>query len=96
MEDAALKALLAADLPPAQDPYFVLAVMARIEQRRFRRELAVAAALAAAAIGLLALVMPKIDMKWTARLSPINDIALAVTLMMVTIIVPRLFAGRND
>jgi hypothetical protein len=44
-----LTALLAADAPPARDPAFGVAVMARIEKARFRDELAGNGAIAALA-----------------------------------------------
>jgi hypothetical protein len=83
---------LKADVP-AQDPHFVLAVMTGIERRRFHHELARTGALAGAAIILLALVMPKIDISWLSTLSQRNEIALAAALMAVTILLPRLVRG---
>ena len=87
---------LMADVP-AQDPHFVLAVMARIEQRRFRRELARTGALAAAAALLQALVMPQLVAVTpelnTGRLSDLlqqNNIAVAGALMALTIALPYL------
>ena len=66
-----LKALLAADVPPAQDPRFVMAVMARIEQRRFRRELAMTAGLAIGAVLLLALIAPALlAIAWRTDFAP--------------------------
>ena len=69
MDEPVLKNLWDADVP-ASDPRFVLAVMARAEQRRFRRELAMTVALTVAAIGLLALVMPSVEFTWRESLSP--------------------------
>ena len=37
--DASLEALLRADLPPARDPLFRIAVLERRERQRFRRQL---------------------------------------------------------
>ena len=96
MDDAKLKALLAANMPPARDPHFVMAVMRRAEQRRFRRELARILGLCAAIVLLLALVMPKLDIGWLAELSPTNDMALAAGLMIVTVLWPRIFARQDD
>ncbi len=54
-----LTALLAADAPPARDAAFALAVMARIERRRYRDELVSNAAMAClAALLLFALAAP--------------------------------------
>jgi hypothetical protein len=90
---------LLADVP-ALDPHFVLGVMRRIEQRRFRRELVRTGALAAAAILLLALVMPKVElampqvnMAALADLASKYNIAIAAVLMIVTILLPRFLRG---
>lgn len=87
---------LMADVP-AQDSHFVVAVMARIEQRRFRRELAWTGALASVAALLLALTMPRLIPMMpaldTGRLSDLlqqNDIAIAAALMALTIALPYL------
>jgi len=53
--------LLAADAPAARDHAFQLAVMAKIEQRRFRRGLVLNVALTLAATLLLAVVMPGLE-----------------------------------
>ena len=55
-----MAAMLAADAP-ARDLAFEIAVMARIEQRRFVRSLARNSVMAAAAALLLALVMPLLN-----------------------------------
>ena len=39
-DDASLEALLRAELPPARDPLFRIAVLERRERRRFWRQLA--------------------------------------------------------
>ena len=65
LEDT-LKALSAAAAPPARDLAFEIAVMARIERRRFHRALARNAALALAAGVILALVMPGLAPLWQA------------------------------
>ena len=41
-DEARLVQLLRGDLPPERDPLFRLDVLARLERRRFRRQLAVA------------------------------------------------------
>ena len=64
MIEDALKALSAADAPPARDQAFEIAVMARIERHRFRRALARNAALVLAASLVLALVMPVLAPLW--------------------------------
>jgi len=80
---------LMADVP-ARDPLFVLGVMTRIEQRRFRRELARTGGLTAIAIILLALVMPKLDFTWLGNLSPANELAIGAALMALSIMGSRL------
>ena len=62
-----IAAMLAADAPAARDLAFEIAVMAKIEQRRFRRGVALNIALGVAAVLLLALVMPGIQNFWQAR-----------------------------
>ena len=57
----AIAGLLAADAPAARDMAFQLAVMAKIEQRRYRRGLVLNIALTVAVTLLLALVMPGLE-----------------------------------
>ncbi|HWY60716.1 MAG TPA: hypothetical protein VNW15_02330 [Rhizomicrobium sp.] len=97
MDDAKLRALLNADTPPAADPRFVLTVMTRIEQRRFRRELAMTAGLTAIAALLLALLVPTLEIVWDRSLAPlVNNVVIAVVLLLATIAVPKFFSARND
>jgi len=56
-----MTALLAADAPAARDFAFQLGVMAKIEQRRFRRGVMLNVALTAAVTLLLALMMPGLE-----------------------------------
>ena len=95
MDEPVLKNLWDADVP-ASDPRFVLAVMARAEQRRFRRELAMTVALTVAAIGLLALVMPSVEFAWRESLSPyFGNLAILGILGAVTFLVPQLWPVRD-
>jgi len=95
MDEPVLKTVWDADVP-ASDPRFVLAVMARAEQRRFRRELFTIIGLAAAAIGLLALVMPAVEITWRESFAPYaGNMAILLVLMTVTIVAPFLFAARD-
>jgi hypothetical protein len=59
--------LLMADAPAARDLSFEIALLARIEQRRFRRGLAMTMLLAAASAILLALLMPGFENIWQQR-----------------------------
>jgi hypothetical protein len=65
----AMAAMLAADAPAARDLAFEIAVLARIEQRRFRRGVMANVALAVTATILLALVMPDLENAWQAQLA---------------------------
>jgi hypothetical protein len=56
-DEARLVQLLRGDLPPARDPLFRIDVLARLERRRFRRQLAVALSFGAVS-GLRNLVSP--------------------------------------
>ena len=95
MDDAKLNALLRADAP--RDPRFVVAVMARIEQRRFRRELALTAGLAAIAALLLALLAPTLEIVWNRSLAPFaSNMVIAVVLLSLSIAAAQIFAARND
>jgi hypothetical protein len=97
MDDVKLAALLAADMPPASDPRFVVAVMARIEQRRFRRELAMTAGLAVCAMALLALLAPSLEATWRDSLAPYaSNVTIALVLASITLAVPYFFPARAD
>ncbi|MBA2587106.1 MAG: hypothetical protein H0U98_00605 [Alphaproteobacteria bacterium] len=94
MDDADLKALLMAGAPPASDPRFVLAVMTRIEQRRFRRELAMILGLGACAMALLVLMAPSLQMVWD-HVPQTSNLAIALVLMAVTLVMPQIFPSRD-
>jgi hypothetical protein len=94
MDDATLKNLLAADVP-ASDPPFVIAVMKRIEQRRFLRELAQTAGLAAFAAVLLWLLAPLLETAWQENFAPsYSNLVILLVLMGVSVGVPYLY--RNE
>jgi hypothetical protein len=93
--DEQLKAQWAADVPAA-DPRFVLAVMTRIEQRRFMREVAMTAGLTTCAIVLLGLVAPVIAGLWRDSIAPYaSNAAILLSLMGITIALPQFFPARN-
>ena len=94
MDDADLKALLMAGAPPASDPRFVLAVMARIEQRRFHRELTMILGLGTCAMALLVLLAPSLQMVWE-HVPQTSNLAIALVLMAVTLVLPQLFPARD-
>ena len=90
-----LKADWAADVP-ASDPRFVLAVMARIEQRRFVREMAMTAGLTIAAIALLWWLTPTVTSLWQNGFAPYaGNAAILLSLMGITIALPQFFPARN-
>ena len=94
MNDAALKDLLTADVP-ASAPPFAVAVMKRIEQRRFLRELAQTAGLAAFAVTLLWLLAPMMEAAWQENFAPsYSNLMILLALMGVSVAVPYLY--RNE
>ena len=96
MDEPVLKEIWQADVPAA-DPRFVLAVMARAEQRRFRRELATTIGLAALAVALLALAMPVMEFTWRESFSPyFGNLAILGILAGVTILLPQHLQARED
>jgi hypothetical protein len=95
MMDEQLKAQWAADVP-ASDPRFVLAVMARIEQRRFAREMAMTAGLAATAAALLWLLAPALTSAWHDDIAPYaGNAAILFSLLGITVALPQFFPARN-
>lgn len=95
MDEPVLKNIWDADVP-ASDPRFALAVMARIEQRRFRREMAKTLALTAAAIALLAVIMPNMNFTWRESLLPhVGDLMILGLLSAAVFLVPQLWPTRN-
>jgi hypothetical protein len=96
MDDTQLTALFTTDAPPATDPRFVVAVMARIEQRRFRRELAMTVGLAACAVALLALLAPTLETAWQGSFAAASNVVIALMLASITLAVPYFFPARID
>jgi len=95
MDEPVLKNLWDADVP-GSDPRFVLAVMAKIEQRRFRRELTMTVVLTAAAIALLALVVPSVEFTWRESLPPYfgNPVVLGI-LGVAIFLIPQFWLARD-
>ena len=95
MDEPVLKQVWDADVP-ASDPRFELAVMRRIDQRRFRRELAMTVTLTMAAIALLVLVMPDVEFSWRESLAPnFGNLAILGLLTAVTLLVPLLWPAED-
>ena len=82
---------------PAADPRFVIAVMARIEQRRFRRELATTVGLATCAAVLLAYLAPSLEITWESSFAPYaSNLSILLALMGTTLAIPYFFPARGD
>jgi hypothetical protein len=94
MDDANLKRLLTAEAIPPRDPAFVLRVLSRIEQRRFRRGLVLNVTLAAAGAAALASVAPVLDAAGTAMARHVNDVGLAITLSLAMLLFQRWMMRR--
>jgi hypothetical protein len=84
--------LLAAEAPAARDLSFEIAVMARIEQRRFVRAVARNIAVAAALAVVLALAAPQLDLipvlagNWSSRLAALLSVSTGDALLMATLV----------
>ena len=95
MDEPLLKAVWDADVP-ASDPRFALAVMARIEQRRFRRELTTTVGLAAVAMVLLGFAMPVVETTWRESFAPYaSNLVILVVLGTVTLLLPQVLPSRD-
>jgi hypothetical protein len=92
--DEQLKAEWAADVPAA-DPRFVVAVMTRIERRRFMREVAMTAGLTALAAALLWWLAPVATTTWNDIAPYTGNAAILLSLMGITIALPQFFPARN-
>jgi hypothetical protein len=96
MDEPVLKNIWDADVP-ASDPRFVLAVMARAEQRRFRRELARTLGLALCAVILLGLLAPKVEFAWHDSVAPYaSNLAIFLALMGITLALPYFLPATDD
>jgi hypothetical protein len=103
MDDAELKALLTAGAPPARDPAFELAVLRRIEQRRFRVAVASNLALALGATLLLALLSPLqallsplLENIWRVSLAPLASNLVVGVVVLATALVALQLQPRQD
>ncbi len=83
-----MAAMLAADVPAARDMAFQLAVMAKIEQRRYQRGLIINLALTAALALLLALVMPGLEPVLRETVSGMGSAVLAAMLIIASMALP--------
>ncbi|MFO1246985.1 MAG: hypothetical protein U1E93_01915 [Alphaproteobacteria bacterium] len=94
MDEPVLKNIWDADVP-AHDSRFVVGVLARAEQRRFRREVLTITGLAAVAALLLALVMPAMEVTWAHVLHELNNLAILGLLAAITFALPQLLPARD-
>lgn len=94
--DLKLKALLAVEEPPARDPAFALAVMEKIERRRFWVELLMGAPVAlAACVALWALspILTQVAVEW---IGPFAQQAVVPVLAVVLTLAALAFSGRDQ
>jgi hypothetical protein len=94
--DMRLKALLAVDEPPARDPVFALAVMERIERRRFWTELLLGAPVALAACMALWALSPFLTEMAVQWIGPFAQGLLMPVLALVLTLAGFAFAGRDQ
>jgi hypothetical protein len=72
-QDDRLVEFLRQDLPPAIDPHFRIAVLARLERRRVRTQLATLGAVGIAALSAFLSIGPSLfQPSWAAVLSPLS------------------------
>lgn len=94
--DLELKALLQVEEPPARDPAFALAVMERIERRRFRAELLMGAPMALAACLALWALSPLLTRLAVDWIGPVAQGMLLPVLALVMSLVALAFMGRDQ
>ena len=82
IQDAQLRELFAADLPPARDPVFVLSVLRRVEKRRLRAQ---AGMLAVNAVAAGALIYGLSPVATTVLGNNAANSMLAVTLVLMSL-----------
>jgi hypothetical protein len=97
MDDPIANGFLTPDGPRPHDPHFVVAVMRRIEQRRFRREMATVAALSVIAALLLISIAPALDVAWADSFeSLVNNGVMATVLLIISVVALQFAVARND
>jgi hypothetical protein len=94
--DLALKALLEVDEPPARDPAFSLAVMERIERRRFWMEVAMGAPVALAVLVALWALSPLLTEAAVQWIGPFAQGVLMPVLAVVMTLVGLALSGREQ
>jgi hypothetical protein len=94
--DIRLKALLAVDEPPARDAVFALAVMERIERRRFWMEILLGAPVALAVLVALWALSPLLTEMAVQWIGPFAQGLLLPVLAVVLTFAGLAFAGREQ
>ena len=72
--------MLAAEAPAARDIAFEMAVLTRMEQRRYRRGMILNVVLTVLATALLALTMPSIETLWQSNFASLDNAVIAAFL----------------
>lgn len=94
--DAILRSLLAVDEPPARDVAFTLAVMERVERRRFWTEVAMMAPAVLAACLVLWALAPALTELAVRLIGPFGQNALLPILALVLSFAALAFTGRDQ
>lgn len=96
----AMVAVLAAAAPAARDADFEIAVLAKIERRRFHRALLLRLGQASAAVLVMALLMPVLAPLWDEALNAVSrmlppwpqseavNVVLGIALMAMSLVLP--------
>ena len=87
--DAKLEQLLRADVPPAPDPLFRIAVLARLERRRFQRQVARIVGVGAVVTALVAVNAAAIN-AWLAA-----DVSQLAVVLVVAAAAVWMLPGRT-
>ncbi len=96
MDDKALAALLNQAAPPAQDWRFALAVMARVERRRFYRTLAIHLGLGLAAAVVMLFAAPALNLVWRDLVPSLsNGFAVSALLLAAAVLALPWIAQRD-
>jgi hypothetical protein len=94
--DLLLKDLFAAGQPPARDTVFTLAVMERVERRRFWTEIAMLVPVVVAACVALWAVAPMLTRLAVSWVGPVTSSALLPVLALVVTLAAMTLAGRDQ
>lgn len=93
--DAMLRRLLAVDAPPARDPAFSLAVMERVQRRRFWSEIAMAVPAAVAFCVILWAIAPMLTDMAVRWVGPLSQGVILPVLAVIATLAGLAFTGRG-